>query len=214
LSDVKGPERPSQRIDDVGGVILAGGRSSRMGTNKALLLMNGQRLIDRVAGVMRGIFQDVAIVGCEPGTYAELNLPCVRDLLPGKASLGGIYTGLSVSRFSRSFFAACDMPFLSEALIRYLAQLEPSADVVIPRTREGLQPLHAVYSSGCIPFIQKLLSGSRLKIIDFFHQVDVREVGEEEMRRHGWRCTSFLNINTPEDLARALEIGRGKRVGP
>jgi molybdopterin-guanine dinucleotide biosynthesis protein A len=214
LSDEKEPVRLSPQVNDVGGMILAGGRSRRMGTDKALLLMNGQRLIDRVAEVMRGIFQEVIIIGNDPGAYADLNLPRVPDLRPGAGSLGGIYTGLSVSRFSRAFFVACDMPFLSTTLIRYLVHLDSSADVVIPRTRDGLQPLHAVYSRQCIPFIREMLNGSRFKIIDFFDQVRVREVREEEMRRHGWRCTSLLNINTREDLARALEIARLERMEP
>ncbi len=199
-------------VNDVGGIILAGGQSLRMGTNKALIQIHGQRLIDRVAAILLRIFPEVIIIGDNLGPHSPFNLPCFQDLLPGTGSLGGIYTGLSRSRSPRAFCVACDMPFLSVPLIHYLIRVDPVADVVIPRTHEGVQPLHAVYSRKCIPFIRNLLDQNRLKIIDFFHQVRVREVGEEEMCQHGWTLTSFFNINTREDLAWALELARTEEM--
>ncbi|MBW2146475.1 MAG: molybdenum cofactor guanylyltransferase [Deltaproteobacteria bacterium] len=206
MSDFEEPVRVWQEVRDVGGIILAGGQSRRMGANKALLQINGQSLIDRVASVLRRIFPEVIIIGGNLGSPTPFNLPSFQDLRPGAGSLGGIYTGLCRTRFPRAFCVACDMPFLSAPLIHHLTQADPAADVVIPRTNEGVQPLHAVYSRKCIPFIRKLLEQNHFKIIDFFHHVRIREVGEKEMCRHGWKPTSFFNINTREDLTRALEL--------
>jgi molybdopterin-guanine dinucleotide biosynthesis protein A len=214
LSGLRDSEVLLPKLNDVAGMILAGGQSRRMGANKALLLIDGQRLIDRVAEALRSIFPEVIIIGNDAEACSTFSLPCVPDIRPGTGSLGGIYTGLSLSRFSRAFFAACDMPFLSTSLIHYMASLDPAADVVVPRTREGLEPLHAVYSRRCVPFIRALLDKNCFKVIDFFHQVRVREVEEEEMRQHGWRLSTFFNINTQEELARAIRLARAEGMEP
>ena len=203
---------PSENMG-VSGIILAGGRSRRMGENKALLLIDGQRIIDRVAGVLCGIFQEVMIVGVGPESCPFSRLPCVPDIRPGCGSLGGIFTGLSASLFPRAFFVACDMPFLRVELIRYLISIDPEADVVIPGTEEGMQPLHAVYSRRCIPHIKELLDQQNYKIIDFFSKVRVRDVKENELRQHGWKSNTFFNINTKTDLALALEQVHREKAG-
>lgn len=202
--------KSSRKTCDVSGVILAGGQSHRMGSNKALLRINGKRLIDRVASVLCGIFNEVIIVGDNLDTDIPFNLPVFKDLSPGSGSLGGIYTGLHQCNSPRAFCAACDMPFLSEQLIRFLIKIDPDADVVIPRVKDGVQPLHAVYSTNCIPFIRKSLDQNHFKIIDFFSNVRVREVSEEEIYRQGCNQAGFFNINTKEDLAEALRLVRKK----
>jgi molybdopterin-guanine dinucleotide biosynthesis protein A len=184
------------------GIILAGGRNLRMGKNKAFLEVNGRRIIDRTKDLFLEIFDEVLIVTNAPLEYVDLNLRLVADLETGKGSLGGVYTGLFHSSFSRAFVAACDMPFLEPPLIRRLMELAPDYDIVIPRTADGLQPLHAVYSRGCLPPMEELLRRNNLKIIDFFPRVKVREVPPEEIRAFDPGLKAFLNINTPEDLKR------------
>jgi molybdopterin-guanine dinucleotide biosynthesis protein A len=184
------------------GIILAGGKNLRMGKNKAFLEVNGQRIIDRTANLLRGIFDEVILVTNDPLDYLDLNLRTVTDLFPERGSLGGIYTGLFHASCAHAFVAACDMPFLQAALVRYLIDLSPGFDIVIPRTDDGFQPLHAVYSQRCLPFIEDLLRRDILKIIDFFPKVKKREVPAEEIRRFDPGIRSFLNINTPEDLTR------------
>jgi molybdenum cofactor guanylyltransferase len=171
-----------------------------MGRNKAFLEINGRRIIDRTKSLFCEIFDEVLLVTNSPLDYLDLNLRMVADLIPEKGSLGGIYTGLFHSSHTHAFVAACDMPFLNPGLIGRLIQLAPDFDIVIPKTEDGLQPLHAVYSQRCLPFMEGLLRQENLKIIDFFHKVKKREIPPEEILPFDPRLSSFRNVNTPEDL--------------
>src|SRR3972149_11959699 len=187
------------------GIILAGGKNLRMGKNKAFLEVNGERIIDRTKTLFLEIFDEVLLVTNSLPDYLDLNLRMVVDLFPGKGALGGIHTGLFHASNSHAFVAACDMPFLNKSLIKHLADLSPGYDIVIPKTQDGLQPLHAIYSRKCLPFMEDLIREDNLKIIDFFHRVQKREVLTEEILPLDPMLTSFLNVNTPEDLARVKE---------
>ena len=189
------------------GIILAGGKNLRMGKNKAFLEINGRRLIDRTKDLFLEIFDEVLVVTNSPLEYVDLNLRLVADLTPDKGSLGGIYTGLFHSSHSHAFVAACDMPFLNHSLIRHLSRLAPKFDIVIPKTSDGFQPLHAVYSQNCLPFMEELLRQNNLKIIDFFRRVEVREVPTEEILPFDPDLKAFLNMNTPEDFKKIHEPG-------
>jgi len=191
------------------GIILAGGKNIRMGKNKAFLEVNGQRIIDRTKSLFRELFEEILVVTNSPLDYLDLDLRLVGDLYPEKGALGGIYTGLFHASHSHSFVAACDMPFLNKALIRYLMDLSPKYDITIPQTADGLQPLHAIYSRKCLPFMEELLRQDNLKIIDFFHRVKKREVPDEEILPLDPRRASFLNVNTPEDLAGLKDFYQG-----
>ena len=187
------------------GIILAGGKNLRMGKNKAFLEVNGERIIDRVKNLFRELFDEVLLVTNSLPDYLDLNLRMVVDLHPGKGALGGIYTGLFHASHSHAFVAACDMPFLNKDLIRHLIDLSPGYALVIPKTEDGWQPLHAIYSQKCLPFMEDLIRQDNLKIIDFFHQVKKREVPTEEILPFDPNLASFLNVNTPEELARIKE---------
>ncbi len=177
-----------------------------MGQNKAFLQIGGRRIIDRTKDLFLELFDEVLLVANSIPDYADLNLRTVADLSPGNGSLGGIFTGLFHASYSHAFVAACDMPFLNKDLIRSLVELSPGYDIVIPRTEDGLQPLHAIYSQRCLPFIEDLLRQGNLKILDFFHRVKKREVPPEEIRSFDPKLSSFWNVNTPQDLARAEEM--------
>jgi molybdopterin-guanine dinucleotide biosynthesis protein A len=184
------------------GIILAGGKNLRMGKNKAFLEVNGERIIDRTRNLFLELFDEVLLVTNSFPDYLDLNLRMAADLYAGKGALGGIYTGLFHASHSHAFVAACDMPFLNRDLIRHLIDLSPGYDIVIPKTQDGLQPLHAIYSKKCLPFIEDLIREDNLKIIDFFHRVKKREVPTEEILPLDPKLASFLNVNTPEELAR------------
>jgi len=184
------------------GIILAGGKNLRMGKNKAFLEVNSERIIDRTRNLFRELFDEVLLVTNSLPDYLDLNLRMVADLYAGKGALGGVYTGLFHASHSHAFVAACDMPFLNKDLIRHLIDLSPGYDIVIPKTQDGLQPLHAIYSQKCLPFMEELIQQDNLKIIDFFHRVKKREVPTEEILPLDPNLTSFLNVNTPEELAR------------
>ncbi len=191
---------------EVTGVILAGGQNLRMGRNKAFIEVNGQRIIDRTCSIFQELFDEILLVTNSPLEYLDLNLRTVTDLLPGKGSLGGIYTGLFYSSRPHAFFAGCDMPFLNKELIRHLIDPAPKHDVVIPRTADGWQPLHAVYSRKCLPLIEDLFRRDNLRIIDLFPNVKKKEVLQDELLRFDPRLTSFFNVNSPEDLIRMEEL--------
>ena len=184
------------------GIILAGGKNLRMGKNKAFLEVRGERIIDRTKNLFRALFDEVLLVTNSLPDYLDLNLRMVADLYAGKGALGGIYSGLFHASHSHAFVAACDMPFLNKDLIRHLIDLSPGYDIVIPKTEDGWQPLHAVYSKKCLPFMEDLIREDNLKIIDFFHRVKKREVPTEEILPLDPNLASFLNVNTPEELAR------------
>lgn len=190
------------------GIILAGGKNLRMGVNKAFLEINGQRIIDRTQRIFQELFAEVILVTNSPLAYLDLNLRMVADLLPEKGALGGVFTGLFFSSYSHAFVAACDMPFLNKELISYLINLVAKYDIVIPKTEDGLQPLHAIYSQKCLPHMEHLLRQGNLKIIDFFHLVRTREVLTNELITFDPLLKSFFNVNTPEDLARAKELAQ------
>lgn len=190
------------------GIILAGGKNLRMGENKAFLEINGQRIIDRTRRLFQELFAEVILVTNSPFAYLDLNLRMVADLLPERGALGGIFTGLFYSSFSHAFVAACDMPFLNKELISYLISLAHKYDIVIPKTEDGLQPLHAIYSRRCLPHMENLLRQGNLKIIDFFHLVKEREVLNDELIAFDPLLKSFFNVNTPEDLVRAKGLAQ------
>lgn len=190
---------------DVTGVILAGGKSSRMGTNKALLEIGGERIIDKAVSLFKSIFQEVILVTNTPEEYAGLNIKIVTDIFPGKGSLGGIYTGLVYASCDYSFVVSCDMPFLKRELIEYLIDIKDDFDVVVPRLRTGHEPLHAVYSKECLKPIEAMIKEEDLRIIGFYPKVRVKEVSEEELAPFISEPSPFVNINTPEEYMAAFK---------
>ncbi len=182
------------------GVILAGGASSRMGSNKALLPHRGGRFIDTVHRELAHLFPEVAVVTNEPELYDFLPCPKVPDLYPGMGALAGIHAGLKQSGGSHVFVVACDMPRLNPSLIHHLSSLaREDWDVVIPRSAAGLEPLHAIYGRRCLPAMEASLKDGKTRIVDFFQAVRVKTVAAEEVARFDPEFASFSNINTPEE---------------
>jgi len=188
------------------GAILAGGRSTRMGTNKALLEFGGVRIIEGLLSKIRSLFPEILIIANEQAVYADLGVPVIPDRIPEKGSLGGIYTAVYHSTFPQAFCIACDMPLASPAVIAHLRGLAPGYDVVVPRTAEGYQPLHAVYGKTCLPHMEEMIRADRLKIDRLFPLVRVRTVEEAELRRLDPSLGCFINVNTREELEAAVRL--------
>ena len=183
------------------GIILAGGKNSRMGINKAFLEIDGIRLIDNILAVYQKIFSEIIIVTNDPLSYTEFPEAVVaNDIYKKKGSLGGIYTGLFYATYDYSFVAACDMPFLNEDFITYLIGQAGKHDIIIPELSECFQPLHAIYSKNCLSHIKKLLIADKLKIAGFYKEVRQLRIPEEKIKPFNKDGRLFLNINTPEDL--------------
>ncbi len=190
----------------ISGAILAGGRSLRMGTNKALLTLGGTRLIQVLVDAIRPLFAELMIVANDPDTYADLGLSVFPDRIPEKGSLGGIYTAVFHSASPRTFCIACDMPFPNRAVIAYLCQAAAGYDVVVPRTADGYQPLHAIYGKACLPHMEAMIRADRLKIDGLFPAVRTRTVAEDELRALDPSLRCFVNVNTREELEAAARL--------
>lgn len=199
------------RYQEVTGVVLAGGKSRRMGKDKAFLSLDGKPLVERVAEVLQSLFQRNLVITNTPSLYEHLGFEVYTDIFPGKGALGGIYTGLVHAGAPHAFFASCDMPFLNEPLIRYLVEERLGFDIVLPISDTGPEPIHAVYSEGCRPLMEALLREGRLAIHGLFPLVKVREVGPETLRRFDPDLLSFCNLNTPEELEKARRLSEGQK---
>lgn len=202
------------------GVILSGGKSSRIGLNKAFLEIDGKRIIDRTIEIYKKIFDEILIITNTPEDYQYLTesvilseaknpkLKIYTDLIPHRGSLGGIYTGLFYSKSNYAFFAACDMPFINEKVIRHIIKGAKDYDIIVPYFKHRLHPLHAVYSKKCLPIIKEMVEKKRLKIKDLFSKfkgLKVKRITDIPETR----LPSFSNINTKENYKQAIKLQGG-----
>lgn len=202
--------RSGSRNQGVGVVVLAGGASTRMGTNKALLRPrpNAPTLIDVVvARLSEAGLAPHLLVTNSPAVFAFLNIRTAPDDMPGAGSLGGIYTALNYLPYERMLTVACDMPLLNPSLLRYMASLPTEADVLVPRWRDAegnprIETLHAIYARRCIEPIRKRIEAGKLKVRALLEDVSVEYVDEAELRRYDPQLESFRNVNTPEEWER------------
>jgi molybdopterin-guanine dinucleotide biosynthesis protein A len=205
LSNSNMLENPGS-IEDVSGVILAGGNSKRFGRNKAFEKIDGIPLIERVVTVMKSVFQRLIMITNTPGEYAYLQIPMNKDVVKGFGPLAGILTGLLNIPCGYGFFAACDMPYLNQALIRYLIKIKNSYDVIVPKVPEGFEPLHALYNKRCLPVIRDAIDADQHQVCGFFPRVTVRYVDPDEMRVFDPRLRSFYNINEPRQGGQKVDV--------
>jgi molybdopterin-guanine dinucleotide biosynthesis protein A len=191
--------------------IQAGGESSRMGEDKALKPFLGRPLIQRVIERLAPITDELVVTTNRPDDYSFLNTRLISDLKPGRGALGGLYTAIASATHSSVAVVACDMPFASANLIEAAAKLmvKEEADVVMAKSDEGYEPLHAVYRrETCLPAIESAIEADQWKVIAWFPQVRVRLLSPEEIKVHDPTGLAFWNVNTPEEFAKAEQIAR------
>jgi molybdopterin-guanine dinucleotide biosynthesis protein A len=193
--------------------VQAGGESRRMGQDKALMPFFGRPLIQRVVDRLSPIADELIVTTNNPNDYHFLGLPLFPDLKPGRGALGGLYTALASANGEAVAVVACDMPFASAALIeaasRLLAQEE--ADVVIPDSGGGLEPLHAVYRrETCLPAIESAIEADKWRLISWFPEVKVRTLQPDEIKVYDPSGLAFWNLNTPEEFAEAEETAKAE----
>jgi len=191
--------------------IIAGGKSSRMGTDKSFVVVAGKPLIEHVLARVSGLGQAATIlITNKPDAYVHLNLPMYGDLLPDKGSLGGIYTAIHHSQTDYTLTVPCDTPFIQPTLLRYMLMLQASEgspfDVIVPRVENYPQGLHALYSKACLSPIRERLDADRLNVIGFYPQARARYVDESEYQPFDPKGLTFFNVNTPDELAQAQQI--------
>ena len=188
------------RPKDITGVILVGGKSSRYGSNKALVEVEGVPLIEHVIRVLNNLFDHTVLITNTPGEYTYLRLPMYQDLVKGLGPLGGIYTALKRISTQAGFFVACDMPHLNPDLISHMVGVAKDHDAVVPRVGWKLEALHAFYRKTCLPAVEELITHRQYQVIRFLDAVSTRYVDEAEIREFDPDLRSFFNINRPQDL--------------
>ncbi len=194
------------------GVILAGGLNKRFdGQNKAFIRIGGKRIVDRLLEVYLGLFEQIVLVTNDPAAYMDVDALIVTDHYSVRSSLNGLHAGLFAAAHEHAFFVACDTPFIKVALIqRLLDTVTPKADIVIPSTSAGYEPMFAVYKKTCLPAMVWQLERDLLKIQGLFRKLRVKTVDEAALRREDPELVSFFNVNSPADLVRAEAIHKQK----
>jgi molybdopterin-guanine dinucleotide biosynthesis protein A/molybdopterin converting factor small subunit len=192
-------------------IVLAGGRSSRMGTPKALLPFDDEPLIVHIVRTLQRMFSDVVVVASPGQQLPSLPVTLVHDDVAYQGPVGGILYGLRAARHEYAFVTSCDSAFLSPALIEYLLSLKDEFDVVVPRWEGRFQPLMAVYRKEVVPILEAQLVNGELRPVSLFTKVRTREVSEEEVRRVDPDGGSFFNMNTPADYEEAQQRWKASR---
>ncbi len=209
----------------ISGVVVAGGRSQRMGQDKRRLQLwgdDGPTLLEHTVALVRAGCDDVIVVLNDPGSWPHLHARFVGDAYPNGGALGGIYSGLHAAQHEHAFVVAADMPLLNTALIQWMIGQPRDYDVLIPsvadssraRNRLGVESLHAIYSRACLLSMQRQLDAGNPQVIGFFDQVRVRIIDPATLRQFDPDATAFANVNTPDDVQRVhATIRASKRAG-
>ena len=194
--------------------VQAGGRSSRMGRDKALIPLGGIPLIEHVLRRTAGLAKEVLITTNRPTDFAYLGVRLVLDREPGAGALPGLLTALEAAHGETVLLLACDLPFVCRPLLEHLLSRAPEAQVVVPQWNDSLEPLHAVYSRSCADAVRAAVQAGQQRVIDLLPRVTQRVVDETEIAQFdpdGW---SFFNVNTPKDLAQAEQVLAEQADGP
>lgn len=186
-------------------VIMAGGKSSRMGTDKAFVPLLGKPMIEHVLESLDGLGSEQIIITNSIEQYRYLGLPLFADIYEESGPLGGLHAALAHASHPHLLVVACDMPWLNRDLLAYMVSLRETADAIVPRWTKFPEPLHAVYSKACLESVTACLESRNLKLIAFYSQVRVRYLDREVLSGFDAAGRSFANINTLEDLRQARE---------
>jgi molybdopterin-guanine dinucleotide biosynthesis protein A len=190
-------------------IILAGGKSSRLGRSKALQAIGSKSLIQWVVDRLATLSTEIIVVtahGKAIPCSSPIRIKTVADIYPSKSPLVGIYSGLIASACPRAIVVGCDMPFLNIGLLDYMSQICSSFDVVVPQIKDKLEPLCSVYSKSCLAPMQGLLEQNERRISELFSMVKVRYIEEDEINSFDPEHLSFFNINSQADLDRAKKL--------
>ncbi|MHB8836580.1 MAG: molybdenum cofactor guanylyltransferase [Candidatus Methylomirabilia bacterium] len=200
-------EAGAVRFPECSAAILAGGRSSRMATNKALLEVGGSSMLRRTADLLRPLVDDLFLVADDAAAYAGLGLPVIPDVHPGRGAIGGIHAALRHAAHPLVLCVACDMPHLGSGVIELLlSSALPGDDALIPRIGGRAEPLLAVYGRGAAAGFEQAIGAGRLRVMDAFDGLRPRFIDEAALRAADAGLRSFINVNTPGDLAAARAL--------
>lgn len=188
------------------GIILAGGRSSRMGRDKSLLPWNDADLLHTVIGKVSQVCDDIVLVSNQPRNLTVKDIRVVKDIIPDMGPLGGIHAGLTYARYPFAFVTACDMPYIVPQAIEFLFhEATDDWDIVIPVSGEMFEPTYCVYKKTCLPVIETLLKQGERRVAKIFPMLRVKHIDIEVLRQFDTNLTMFTNINTMEEYERAIQ---------
>jgi molybdopterin-guanine dinucleotide biosynthesis protein A len=195
------------------GVILAGGEGKRLGRDKTeIVLAREESVIENIISKLSTSFEELLMVTSQKKYthyahhFAHLKVKIHTDIFDARGAIAGVHSGLHHASHQYSFFVGCDMPFLNLSLIDYFKQVADGNDVVVAQCEAGYEPLHAMYSKSCIPYLTKLIHNNNLRIYDFYPDVRSRIVRDDEVLRYDPERLSFFNINTRQALHEAHKI--------
>lgn len=192
-------------IADFTVAIMAGGKSSRMGRNKALIKIGQQTILERIIVATGQLTpSETILITNTPDIYADFALPMLSDIVPDRGALGGIYTALYQSKTQYTLVIACDMPFVSADVLRLLLAQADDFDAIVPTVKGYPQGLHALYSHTCLDIIRQRIETNRLKVSDMYDDLQVKFLDEQAISQVDRSGIALMNVNTPEDLAHAL----------
>ncbi len=205
-------QQTSGPIHGITAVILAGGVSSRMGSNKALLAVDGAPLIEKIYRTMTQLFREVILVTNTPEEYAFLPCPMVADRYSGVGPLAGLHAGLMASTREWIFLTACDTPFLNPDVIRMICTVEGEYDAVVPLSPGGKEPLQALYGQRCLAMVEQALEQGDWKLLNLLDRVRTRFVTPKELAAIPGAELSFCNVNTPDEYDRLCAVTPGQLI--
>jgi len=197
----------------VGGIVLAGGASARLGQDKALVEVAGRTLVERVVDVLCSLVSEIVLVTPSPERLAWLGLPVVGDVYPGIGTLGGLHAGLSAIENPYGLVVGCDMPFLNRSLLTYMISQRGDAEVIMPQVGRFYEPLHALYARSALPVLEERIRAGERRIRQACEGLRTRYILEDEIAAFDPDHLSFFNVNTPEDLERARALLEGQKIG-
>jgi molybdenum cofactor guanylyltransferase len=201
---MEGANARGSRMAEATAIVLAGGKSSRMGRPKALLTFDSEPLIAHIVRTLQHLFGEIVVVAAPGQELPSLPVTLVRDDIAYQGPVGGIYYGLKASGGEFSFVTSCDVAFLNLPLISYLISQIAESDVVVPYWDQRFQPLQAVYRRSVLPLLEGQLERGELRPVYLFDKVRTCKIDEAEIRRFDPEGLSFFNMNTPEDYSQAL----------
>ena len=206
---------PTKRFRDLTGFVFVGGASQRMGQPKASLLMDGEKMLERQIRLVRSVARRVVVVGAPSAYLDDFDVPVIPDAVAGCGPLAGIYTALLESRTEFNLILGCDLPFVGRRMLSYLAAraMAAGSDATVPHSRDGLEPLCAVYRRRALYAVRTRLMLGENKISGFFSMVHYNVIQWRELADAGFRPSAFDNMNTPEEYdyaRRRIEASRVK----
>lgn len=195
--------------NNITGVILAGGKSSRMGVNKSFLKLGSQTIIERITVLMKSIFKEVIIITNTPEEYAFFQLPLYEDIAKGKGPLGGIHSGLTYSKTEKNFVISCDVPLMTKEMIEYIANFKTDKPIIFCEAAGYHQPLAGIYSKKIVSEIEKFISNNEINDRSFHHflknvNAEIIHPGDLSI----YNDEIFFNVNKKEDYEKLLTISR------